>query len=271
MKKILVLSAQPWEFERDSITQLSSRMGEYEFLHISPASVKGPFREYRFKRRLKRAVSRAEMILVSPAAYAGSLPPLGKPVRPLPDGVDFDRFSVPADLPVPAALAAIGAPVIGMNGAIDGDSNLIYIEKAAEAHPEWHFVFTGPVLTDLSGWDGYANIHLLSGVTDPPAWVNHFDVCINITKNEDSSPVGLYEYLASGKPIVSTPHPAQVLDYTEAVYLAGTPEEFIACCKKAIGERDAWKTRRRVEYGRAASWEARTAELEKILRELSNE
>lgn len=270
MKRILVLSAEPSDIER--MEHLSARMAAYEFFFLSLAEPKGSFAKARLKRRLKKSVSRSDLILVSPPAYAARLQTLGKPVRPLPDGVDFESFNTAAErgCPVPGDLSSVSGPVIGHIGAIDADSNLRYIEEAAAARPDWAFVFVGPVLTDLSAWKGFPNIHFPGEKPrgQLPAYISRFDVCVNITKSEDSSPVRLYEYLAAGKPIVSTPRPAQVLDYTGAVYLAGTPGEFIACCKKAIDERDAWKARRRVEYGRAASWDARATELERMIKEL---
>ncbi|MCL2004399.1 MAG: glycosyltransferase [Oscillospiraceae bacterium] len=270
MKQILILSAEPSDCER--MESLSSRMEGCAFSFCSLAALKGLFKKTRFKRRLKNAVSRADLILVSPAAHAAQMQTLGKPVLPLPEGVDFEAFHsvMERNLPFPSDLFTVKNPIIGQTGPIDADANLPYIETAARAHPEWAFVFVGPVRAELSSWEGLPNIHLLGEKprNHLPAYISRFDVCVNTAKSEDSSPVRLYEYLAAGKPIVSTPHPAQVLDYTEAVYLAGTPEEFIACCKKAIGERDAWKARRRVEYGRAASWDARAAELERVLKEM---
>jgi glycosyltransferase involved in cell wall biosynthesis len=272
MKQILVLSTGRWEAERERVEGLSSRMSGYRFTFISPASVRGPFKEARFSRRLKKAVGRSDLILVSPASHTRHLQSLGKPVRPMPYGVDFNAFGGAAELPLPGDLAQIKGPIIGHSGAVGSDSNLMYIEKAAGAHPEWAFVFVGPVCADLTAWKAYPNIHLLGGKPQEqlPAYISRFDICINTAKREDSSPVCLYQYLAAGKPVVSTPHPAQALDYTEAVYLAGTPDEFIACCKKAIGENDAWKARRRVEYGRAAGWDARAAEMEILLKEISD-
>ena len=271
MNQILVVSAEPWEAERERVESLASRMPRYTMRFLSPAGQRGPFREARFKRQLSKAAARAGVILVSPAA-AERLQAFGKPVLPLPDGVDFALFSgvTERNLPFPDDLFTVKNPIIGHLGPLDDRDNLSYIEAAAAARPEWAFVFVGPVRADVSAWKAFPNIHLLGEKPRGrlPVYISRFDVCVNIAKDESASPVKLYEYLSSGKPIVSAPHPAQALDYTEAIYLAGTPEEFILCCKKAIGERDAWKTRRRVEYGRAASWDARAAELERMIKEL---
>jgi glycosyltransferase involved in cell wall biosynthesis len=277
MKHIVVISAGFNTEERECAEQLSSRMPNYKFLFFSPEDFKGPFRRFRFNRATRKAVSNSCLALVSPAAAAEHAQAL--PVRPLPCGVDFEAFNSSAErnLPFPDDLFNIKNPIIGHFGCLDGNANLQIIKKAAEAHPEWSFVFVGSVLTELSSLHSSSlngipgNVHVLGEKPRHhlPAYISRFDVCVNIANSSLASAENLYQYLASGKPVVSLPHPAQALDYADAIYLAGTPEEFISLCKKALGERDAWKVRRRVEYGRAASWDARAAELERTIKELS--
>jgi glycosyltransferase involved in cell wall biosynthesis len=273
MDKILILTPEPFEAERERVEHLSSRMPGYEFFFFSPADFRGLFKELRFNRGLKKAADIACLVLVSPSTRAERMRSLGnKPVRPLPEGVDFDAFNSAAErnLPFPDDLFTIKNPIIGHLGPIDSHANLQPVEKAAEAHPEWSFVFVGPVLTDVTALEEFPNVRLLGEKPryHLPAYISRFDVCVNIAKDDDASAENLYQYMAAGKPVVSAPHPARALDYADAIYLAGTPEEFICLCKKAIGERDAWKVRRRIEYGRAASWDARAAELERMIKEL---
>jgi glycosyltransferase involved in cell wall biosynthesis len=248
-------------------------MPGYEFVYLSLSDYKWPFKELRYSRRLLKEAARSCLILVSPSSqsviyFLGSKPVI---VRPLPEGVEFEAFDGVGErsLPFPDDLFNVKNPIIGHFGPLDARANLHTVEKAAEAHPEWSFVFVGPVRTDVTELRKFPNVHILGEKPrlHLPAYISRFDVCIGIAKSDGASAENLYQYLATGKPVVSAPHPAQALDYTEAIYLAGTPEEFIALCKKAIGERDAWKVRRRVEYGRAASWDARAAELERLIKE----
>ena len=272
MKKILVLSSQSQEAEQERLEQLSARLSGCEFVIFAPKVFRGLFKEFRFNRALKKAAQQADLILVCPAAHTERLLYLGKPVHPLLDGVDFEAFNAAKErsLPFPDNLFNVKNPIIGYLGTIDDNVNLQTLELAAEAYPEWSFVLVGPVRTDVDFLGKFPNIHILGEKPrlHLPAYLSRFDVCVNLAKNNGASAENLYQYLSAGKPIVSAPHPAVALDYTEAIYLAGTPEEFIALCKKAIVERDAWKVRRRVEYGRAAGWDARAAELERIIKEL---
>jgi len=134
-------------------------------------------------------------------------------------------------------------------------------------------VFVGRALpdVDLSGLEGCKNVHLLGfkPYREIPRYIQYFDVCLNIFRSgdlaKDVSPLKFYEYLATGKPIVSTPQPLQVNDYADVVYIAGDADNFIEKCAQAAAENNAWKKTRRMEYGKAASWNARVEAMEKLL------
>lgn len=71
-----------------------------------------------------------------------------------------------------------------------------------------------------------------------PKYLAHFDACLNLFDasplSKDVSPLKFYEYLATGKPFVSTPQPAQVLQYSSIIHVAHTPEAFIAACEACL-------------------------------------
>jgi glycosyltransferase involved in cell wall biosynthesis len=219
----------------------------------------------------KTLAGMADVILVSTAAQEARVKPYGKPTLLLPNGVPFELFHREENLPFPDDLFNVRNPIIGHLGALDRDVDLRYIEASAKAQPDWSFVFVGPVTdADVTPLEGLRNVFLLGHKPHKtlPVYVSRFDVCVNIARNIDASPMKLYSYLATGKPVVSTPHPAQTLDYTEVLTIAATHGEFIAGIRKALRERDAWRVRRRIEYGRAASWDARIANLERTMKEL---
>ena len=119
----------------------------------------------------------------------------------------------------------------------------------------------------------YENIHFLGmkKYDELPAYLRCFDVCLNVFRDgelsRDVSPLKFYEYLATGKPIVSTPQPVQVLDYADAVCIAEHGEDFAEKCEEAMNEPDDTKAKKRIEYARACSWDARVREMERILKE----
>lgn len=116
---------------------------------------------------------------------------------------------------VPSDLGGISRPVIGFVGVLFSFLDYVMIYKAAAAIPDASFVFVGPV--EKEGRAGVERLKTLPNTyflgrkqkNDIPAYVTNFDVCINPFKVDDVSravtPLKVYEYLACGKPVVSTP------------------------------------------------------------------
>ena len=73
-------------------------------------------------------------------------------------------------------------------------------------------------------------------------------------------------YLATGKPVVSTPVPIQVRDYADCIYIASGKEDFIEKCRQALAEPEGSPLRRmRMEQGKACSWDERVKAMRDIL------
>ena len=105
------------------------------------------------------------------------------------------------------------------------------IAYAAHIRPDWSFVFIGPIepLARVSKVRNLSNVHFLGKMPyeNIPALIAGFDVCINpfvIDKLSDTvSPIKLYEYLASGKPVVSVDMPA-AREFANLISIVHTPE-----------------------------------------------
>ena len=109
--------------------------------------------------------------------------------------------------------------------------------------PDWSFVMLGPVVKiaqeDLPR---RPNIHYLDAKTyaELPAYLSGWDVALMpFAMNESTefiSPTKTPEYLAGGKPVVSTPVRDVVRHYgqLEGVLIAGDAESFVAACDKAL-------------------------------------
>ena len=78
---------------------------------------------------------------------------------------------------------------------------------------------------DLTHLQKYPNIVFHGLVPQPelPAYLAQMDVCLNVFRagalSKDVSPLKFYEYLATGKPVVSTREPLQVEDFKDVVYI----------------------------------------------------
>ncbi len=155
----------------------------------------------------------------------------------------FGRALDPATQ-VPARMAALPRPVVGYLGSVDPwKMDVELLVRMARAHPEWSIALVGYVWFgfDPASFAACPNIHVL-GPQDYdafPAFLKGMDVCImpfplnDITRNGDA--LKLYEYLAGGRPVVTTRVPAAVR-LAGAVRIADTHEQFIAEVEGALAE-----------------------------------
>jgi UDP-galactopyranose mutase len=143
----------------------------------------------------------------------------------------------------PADQEDLPRPRLGFYGVIDERFDTELLDKVAEMRPDWQFVMVGPVVK-ISHDDlpKRPNIHYLGGKTyaELPAYLSGWDVALMpFAMNESTqfiSPTKTPEYLAGGKPVVSTPVRDVVRTYgdLEGVKIASTPEEFVAACEEAL-------------------------------------
>jgi glycosyltransferase involved in cell wall biosynthesis len=143
----------------------------------------------------------------------------------------------------PADQEDLPRPRLGFYGVIDERFDTELLDKVAQMRPNWSFVMVGPVVK-ISEDDlpKRPNIHYLGGKTyaQLPSYLSGWDVALMpFAMNESTmfiSPTKTPEYLAGGKPVVSTPVRDVVRTYgdLEGVKIASTPEEFVAACEEAL-------------------------------------
>src|SRR3954454_18705184 len=143
----------------------------------------------------------------------------------------------------PADQEDLPKPRLGFYGVIDERFDIELLDRIAEMRPNWSFVMVGPVVKiaeeDLPR---RPNIHYLGSKTyeQLPIYLSGWDVALMpFAMNESTefiSPTKTPEYLAGGKPVVSTPIKDVVRHYghLEGVKIASTPEEFVAGCEAAL-------------------------------------
>ena len=79
------------------------------------------------------------------------------------------------------------------------------------------------------------------------------------------NPTKALEYLATGKPVVSTPVSDVVRQYSDTVLIAKTPEEFAAAIDRALQGRDAEMVAKGIERAREASWESTVEKMQSLI------
>ena len=196
----------------------------------------------------------------------------------MPNVADVNLFGPVARGAVPPApeLAALPGPIVGFIGAIDSYKvNLDLLAEVARLLPTWSFVLVGPVglgdHTQAGGLPDTPNLHFLGprAYTSLPAYVAAFDICV-IPYQINSYTVGVFplkfwEYLAAGKPVVTTPLPS-LSDYYQYVHVAAGPSDFVEALQRALAsEKDATAIQQRLTLADGHSWKARAAEMARVL------
>ena len=182
------------------------------------------------------------------------------------NGVDPERFGTaaprPADLPPPDP----GLPLVGYHGAVAQWLDYRLIAEVAAALPDWRFAFVGPVdpraAEDAARLDALPNVTLLGErpSDEMPAYAQAFDIGAvwfavdHMTRAV--APLKMYEYLAAGTPVVSTPLP--VAEAEPLVRTAADAAGFVAALERARADAadPAFAAAARSEAA-GFSWEAR--------------
>jgi len=191
----------------------------------------------------------------------------------LPSAVDAEHYSArratadgPAMARADALQGAIAEPRLGFFGVIDERIDLDLVARVADADPGWQIVMVGPVVKiDEAALPRRANIHYLGQQPYAllPQLVAGWRVCLMpFALNESTefiSPTKTLEYMAAGRPVVSTPvHDVKAM-FGDIVAIAPSADLFVAACRQALREtaqQKAEREQRMAERVRKHSWDA---------------
>lgn len=200
-------------------------------------------------------------------------------VYAFPSSIDVKHFAQALSIAEdPADQRNIARPRIGFCGVIDERSDLELLDKIADLRPDWHYVMIGPVVKiDEADLPRRENIHYLGGKSynDLPAYIAGWDVAMMpFAMNESTrfiSPTKTPEYLAAGRPVVSTPIRDVVRPYGEEglVHIAGTAEEFVAAIEKAMGEDPMERRAIAAEFLADMSWDKTQRAMSELIEEVT--
>jgi glycosyltransferase involved in cell wall biosynthesis len=196
-----------------------------------------------------------------------------------PSSIDVAHFSKARSIrEEPEDQKNIPFPRFGFCGVIDERMDIELLAKAADLRSDWQFVMIGPVVK-ISDEDlpKRPNIHYLGGKNyqDLPAYLAGWDVAtMPFAMNESTrfiSPTKTPEYLAAGKPVISTPIRDVVNPYHEKnlVEIVSTVEEFVAAGEKILqNENKAEWLARADEFLTQMSWDKTWAEMANLIDEV---
>ena len=229
-----------------------------------------------FRTTEERFARGADLVLASAPALAERMRSLSENVLYAPNVADTALFASALETgPVDAAVEDLPRPRLVFQGAIVATKlDVGLLAELARLRPEWSIVLVGPRGAgdpggDLSPLDRAPNVHMVGArdASDLPAVLRSADAGLIPYAINDLTrsvfPMKVYEYLAAGLQVLTTPLPA--LEGTGAVDVVGDAPQLVEAVEREGGLDSTERRRERSRAAVAHSWEARIAEIERAL------
>ncbi|MEO8191352.1 MAG: glycosyltransferase family 1 protein [Acidobacteriota bacterium] len=220
---------------------------------------------------------RADLVLTGGQSLYEAKENLHPNVHAFPSSVDVKHFASARQISAdPVDQSPIPGPRLGFFGVIDERMDLELVRGVAQARPDWQLVFLGPMCKiDPSSFPALPNVHRLGrkAYKDLPSYVAGWDVALlPFARNESTkfiSPTKTPEYLAAGKPVVSTSIRDVVRPYGQQglARIADTVPGFVAAVEAALTENAEERIARADAFLSRISWERTWSGIRRILDE----
>ncbi|RME99637.1 MAG: glycosyltransferase family 1 protein [Chloroflexi bacterium] len=231
-------------------------------------------------RNYEQALIRAsDVVLVTRPELLAEREPLARRVHWVPNAAEIEHFAATLrpETDIPADIAALPQPVIGFVGSVQYWLDFDLLQFLAESRPGWSFVFVGPVghRAAVESLSALPNVHLLGRrpYAQLPGYIKAFRACLNPFKTDSlgtaTDPLKLYEYLATGKPVVSVDIPA-ARRFAPVVRIGSTAADFLAELDDIVANGHP-RQAEQLALAQQHTWQARFAQVEEILREALDE
>lgn len=212
-------------------------------------------------------VRRSDLLVVTATTLAERYGQDARRVEHIANGFDAERYAPERiDGRVPPQLAGIPRPILGFIGTLFPYLDFELLEDVARRHSDKSVVLVGPVEAQSTAaveqLARLPNVHHLGPQPQAavPAFVAQFDVCLNVFKknrvSDSVNPLKVYEYLAAGRPVVSSPMAAlEREDAARLIAFADGPEEFSAAIDRLLAEDGPEAVRERRAGVEPYSWQ----------------
>lgn len=200
-------------------------------------------------------------------------------VHAFPSSIDASHFGkARKTVADPEDQAHIPHPRLGFFGVIDERFDIELLDEVASKRPDWNFIIIGPVVKiDPNTLPKHSNIHYLGGkkYNELPEYLAGWDIALLLfARNESTrfiSPTKTPEYLAAGKPVISTSIRDVVRPYGEMklVEIADTASEFIVAAEKILSGANRSEWLQKVDaFLENISWDKTWAQMSDLIDEV---
>ncbi|HSI34550.1 MAG: family 1 glycosylhydrolase [Phycisphaerae bacterium] len=193
-------------------------------------------------------------------------------------GVEIEHFgkAMAGDTVVPPDVDFMGRPILGWFGVVDERVDYALIGEIARKRPDWSFAMVGPVVkVDPNLLPHSPNLFWLGGRDYQvlPNYCKAFDVCMmpfamNAATQYINPTKGL-EYMATGRPIISTHVRDVVKQWSDIVYLMkNTPDDFIRAAEQALKDgKQGERVKRGLELSKQCGWENTVKTMQDLIKQ----
>ncbi|MDN3724138.1 glycosyltransferase [Aequorivita sp. SDUM287046] len=222
-------------------------------------------------------IKEADIIFTGGKSLYESKSKLSQNVHCFPSSVDLPHFKkVERQLPCPEDLVNIQHPVVGYIGVIDERIDLPLVAATAEKLPHFQFVMIGPLAKiDENDLPRRENIHYLGmkEYKELPNYLKAIDIAMMPFALNDAtkyiSPTKTLEYMAAGKPIISTPVKDVVRDYQEHVHIVETESEFCTALESIVKLDKVDYSARYCEILHKTSWDNTVSQMFTLIKKVA--
>lgn len=214
----------------------------------------------------RQLLTAAEQVFIHSPAMMEKKGSFNRNTELLPNGVDYSLYAT--KVAEPEDLRGVPHPRIGYVGYLKKMLNWPLLLELTAAHPEWSFVFVGErkgyhKIDELLGQMAQRpNVHFLGGKPTERlgAYPQNFDVCIMPYHLDDYTkyiyPLKLHEYLAGGRPVVSTPI-SSVMGFSDVLATASSVEDWSKAIENALSsvENTPEKVAQRQKVAQQYDWD----------------
>lgn len=193
---------------------------------------------------------------------------VAKNVQFLPNAADIDLFKMTMDgsVEAPPELSGIQGNIIGYIGNLDHRIDINLLEFLVfENDMDWTFVFVGPIGIDFRKSKLMKSPRVLllgpKPLSELPRYLKVMSCCIIPflcnTLTASIYPLKLNEYLAGGKPVVSTNFSEDLVEFSRVISIAKSNKNFYDLIAQELKQQGVEACQKRINFASTNSWKSR--------------